>query len=132
MDFTRTGYTFGGWKDSTGNVYAVDQLITNDALGPQVLDLYAQWSVNQYTLTLNGNGGTCEGDEIKTISTQYDNEEDISSYTYNRPGYTFSGWNTSQSGTGTPYTQTDQIRISGDITLYAQWKEIDEEDADTK
>jgi len=40
-------------------------------------------------------------------------------------GYTFVGWNTSSSGTGTNYDVGQNFKPNGDITLYAVWKEID-------
>lgn len=36
-------------------------------------------------------------------------------------GYTFAGWNTEQSGGGTPYSPDDIFQITEDMTLYAQW-----------
>ena len=36
-------------------------------------------------------------------------------------GYTFAGWNTSASGTGTNYNVWDYFMPTGDITLYAKW-----------
>ena len=37
-----------------------------------------------------------------------------------RNGYTFTGWNTSSDGTGGVFT--DNIAVTKDITVYAQWK----------
>ena len=41
--------------------------------------------------------------------------------TFTREGYTFTGWNTSQDGTGTSYANGASYTASGNITLYAQW-----------
>ena len=38
-----------------------------------------------------------------------------------RNGYTFVGWNTEPDGSGTAYRPGDEIPITADITLYAQW-----------
>lgn len=38
-----------------------------------------------------------------------------------RSGF-FNGWNTTVDGTGTPYAREGALLISGNITLYAQWK----------
>lgn len=39
-----------------------------------------------------------------------------------REGYTFNGWNTSANGSGTAYAVNKPIIITGNVTLYAQWK----------
>lgn len=36
--------------------------------------------------------------------------------------YEFVGWNTQKDGTGTMYQASDQISVTGNTTLYAQWK----------
>jgi uncharacterized repeat protein (TIGR02543 family) len=41
--------------------------------------------------------------------------------TYSRSGYTFSGWNTSASGTGTAYANGATYAFTASTTLYAQW-----------
>jgi uncharacterized repeat protein (TIGR02543 family) len=38
-----------------------------------------------------------------------------------RTGYTFGGWNTSSTGTGTNYTAGSSYTPTGNITLYAKW-----------
>jgi uncharacterized repeat protein (TIGR02543 family) len=45
----------------------------------------------------------------------------LSANAFSRTGYTFSGWNTDQGGTGTPYTNEQSYDFSADLTLYAQW-----------
>lgn len=39
-----------------------------------------------------------------------------------RNGYTFTGWNTSSDGSGTPYDAGDYYGEDSSLTLYAQWK----------
>ena len=41
-----------------------------------------------------------------------------------RNGYTFMGWNTAPDGSGTPYYPGQQITITGNFALYAQWQAI--------
>ncbi len=38
-----------------------------------------------------------------------------------RDGYTFAGWNTQPDGSGTSFRQGEEITITGDMLLYAQW-----------
>jgi uncharacterized repeat protein (TIGR02543 family)/LPXTG-motif cell wall-anchored protein len=40
---------------------------------------------------------------------------------FTRTGYTFTGWNTRQDGTGTPYAAGASYSFASDLTLYAQW-----------
>lgn len=42
---------------------------------------------------------------------------------FTRPGYEFTGWNTEENGTGTPYAAGSAITIENtDVTLHAQWR----------
>lgn len=43
-----------------------------------------------------------------------------------RDGYKFAGWNTKSDGTGDSYQDRGMITTSSDVTLYAQWVEIEE------
>ena len=57
-----------------------------------------------------------------------------SSYEYVLPnakkdGFDFIEWNTKADGTGTSYSAGESIRITGEMELYAIWKEIREEEA---
>ncbi len=55
---TRTGYTFTGWTDADGNPITTDTLITED------ITLYAQWSINEYTLTVEDLYGVIYQEQI--------------------------------------------------------------------
>ena len=44
---------------------------------------------------------------------------------FTRDEYTFAGWNTKADGTGTSYADKASITLTGSITLYAQWEEIE-------
>ena len=46
----------------------------------------------------------------------------LSANTFTRTGYTFQGWNTKADGTGISYADKASIKLSSDMTLYAQWK----------
>ena len=45
----------------------------------------------------------------------------LTSNAFNRPGYTFTGWNTREDGQGTPYANAASYSFASDLTLYAQW-----------
>jgi uncharacterized repeat protein (TIGR02543 family) len=46
----------------------------------------------------------------------------LTSNAFNRPGYTFTGWNTREDGQGTPYANGASYSFTSDLTLYAQWE----------
>ena len=45
----------------------------------------------------------------------------LTSNTFTRSGFTFSGWNTSADGSGTAYSEGASYDFSTNLTLYAQW-----------
>ena len=71
-----------------------------------------------YTVTFNPNGGT------GTMSAQTFTEGEAQTLTRNAftyDGYTFTGWNTVQGGSGASYSDQQTIIATADMTLYAQW-----------
>lgn len=90
------------------------------------ISLYAKWSGSCastcYTVTYHGNGATSGyvNDPVQYASgtTVY-----VSSSTgsYTRDGYEFNGWNTAANGSG---TKVAYFTITGNTTLYAQWKYV--------
>ncbi|MFV0394615.1 MAG: InlB B-repeat-containing protein, partial [Coprobacillaceae bacterium] len=122
----RTNYTFTGWNtraDGLGTSYnATDTFnITEN------VTLYAQWSLNainpEYTVLYDGNGSTGGLVPIDTNNPYTPNASVtvLDKGTLERTDYTFTGWNTSADGSGTPYAPTDTFNITENVTLYAQW-----------
>ena len=115
--FTRAGYSFTGWNtaaDGSGDAYAdgASVTITED------LTLYAQWTVFTYTVRFDANSG--EG-TMSDQSFTYGVPQSLSTHSFTREGYGFTGWNTAADGTGTGYTDGETISVTSDMTLYAQW-----------
>ena len=73
---------------------------------------------NNITITFNANGGTGEMEAL-IANPGYDKR--LSSNTFTREGYTFTGWNTAADGTGTGYADGATVKFDADTTLYAQW-----------
>lgn len=71
-----------------------------------------------YTVTFNANGGT------GTMEAQTFTEGEAQALTRNTftyDGYTFTGWNTVQGGSGASYPDGYTLTATADMTLYAQW-----------
>ena len=100
----KPGHTFTGWNPAP------------DKMGKTALTFTAQWEANQYTVTLDANGGTVEPSAITvTYGQKYDKLPILS-----RSGYSFDGWFTLQNG-GTEVKSTDVVAITVNTTLYAHW-----------
>ena len=79
---TRSGYTFAGWFTAMngGAHISASTVVTEN------VTYYAHWTVNQYTVTFNANGGTGG----KSMKQNYGSA--IVAPTVTRTGYTFAGW----------------------------------------
>lgn len=120
---TRTGYTFVGWaKSSTATTkdYSAGGSYTTNASDT----LYAVWSVNKYTITLNANGGT--NGSVTSVSKTYGQSATLPSAANSptRANYNFLGWSETMNTTsatwaaGASYTKA----ITANTTLYAVWE----------
>lgn len=71
-----------------------------------------------YTVSYNANGGSgAPGNQTKA----QDITLKLSTTTPTRTGYTFNGWNTNNSGTGTNYAAGANYTANANVTLYAKW-----------
>ena len=112
---SRKGYTFTGWttaKDGGSAVNAETKIFTTDTH-----TLFAQWKINNYTVSFNANGGTASGSSV--------NKEFGSAIgtlpTATRTGYNFAGWFTAASGGSQAGAAT---KVEDNMTLYAHWTPI--------
>lgn len=113
----RTGYTFGGWyKESacTNKVGNGGASYTPTAS----IQLFAKWTINTWTVAYSANGGTgAPASQTKT----YGQTLTLSSTRPTRSGYTFLGWSTNATGTGTAYAPGGSYTANAAATLYAVW-----------
>lgn len=113
----RTGYTFGGWyKESacTNKVGNGGASYTPTAS----IQLFAKWTINTWAVAYNANGGTgAPASQTKT----YGQTLTLSSTRPTRSGYTFLGWSTNATGTGTAYAPGGSYTANAAATLYAVW-----------
>jgi uncharacterized repeat protein (TIGR02543 family) len=126
----RVGYTFGGWNtlsNGSGTNYLSGSLFT---VGSSNVVLYAKWTANTYTVTYNVNGGTGNAQRSSTnvssdsYTTGGSSVSIPAAGTLERSGYTFAGWNTSASGSGTSYAAGDNYTTISNVILYAKWNAV--------
>ena len=121
--FTKSGYKFNGWNtksDGSGTNYSNEASVKNlTATNKGIVTLYAQWSVNTYTILYNANGGS---GAPSYQTKEYNVSLTLSSTKPTRTGYTFISWNTNSNGTGTSYNPGDKYNNNNNLTLYAQWR----------
>lgn len=78
-----------------------------------------KWEQGQiYTITFDANGGEGTMDTQRTCA---DGPVALNVNTFTRDGYIFDGW---KDGSGTAYTDQQEVTFTADTTLYAQWKEL--------
>ena len=148
----KTGYTFGGYYSSANGEGT--QYYNADGTSAHVWDrtgasptLYAKWTPNTYTITLNSNGGTGSTESVEIAYGQTPpNTDDLGNHYFSitnptKPGYTFLGWFTAADGSRevidengcflapvdgyTSTTSPGNIWILPDnATLYAKWNPV--------
>ena len=103
-------YTFTGWSPE---VVVAEEDATYTAQ-------YSATARVFHTITFDGNGG--EGSmEPQRFEVGVDTALNTNAFT--RENYKFTGWNTAADGSGATYADEGAIlELTGDMTLYAQWK----------
>ena len=125
LKYSRVGYEFVSWNtksDGTGHSYTAYDVATIDADNNT---FYAFWKAHQYTVKFESN--TADGGSMADQTMTYDTAANLTANGYTKTGYTFTGWNTQPDGTGTAYSDGQNVKnlttADGDmITLYAQWR----------
>ena len=92
---TKTGYTFAGWNQAVPTTIPAENMT-----------LTAQWTINQYTITFDTDGGST----VPSITQDY-NSAVTAPADPTKTGYTFAGW--------TPAVPS--TIPAEDITVKAQW-----------
>lgn len=115
---TRTGYTFTGWNtaaNGSGTPYTGGTNYTDNA----ALTLYAQWTINTYAVTYDGNTNT--GGSTATQTKTYGTALTLRSNGFTKTGYNFVKWNTKSDGSGTSYNAGASYTANAAVKLYAIW-----------
>ncbi|AGN26914.1 hypothetical protein A3206_03415 [Candidatus Methanomassiliicoccus intestinalis] len=113
-DPTKTGYTFAGWFTDAefANAYKFGKMPAEN------ITLYAKWTINQYTITFNSNGGSAVDAVKQDYGTTIAKPEDPT-----KDGHSFAGWFKDETLTTAWNFKTDTIPVNG-TTLYAKWDVI--------
>ena len=115
--FTRTGYQFNGWNtkaDGTGTPYENKAKVKNlMSENEGTFPLYANWTINQYTITFATDGGST----VESITQDYGTDVTAPADP-TKDGYTFAGWDKE-----IPVTMPAE-----NLEITAIWKEIPEEE----
>ena len=114
---TKDGYTLEGWyTDNTE--YLTQWDFTSDTVTAN-LTLYAKWTIKQYTVDFDSQGGSAVAsqtiDHSGTVSKPADPV---------RSGYTFAGWYKDAACTDDWVFGTDTV--TSDMILYARWAVLDQ------
>lgn len=119
---TRKGYTFGGWYS--------DKELTKEfkerKMPSGTTTLYAKWTANTYTVTLDVNSGNALEEGQNTRNVIY-GEAYGELPQPEKSGYGFRGWYTDATG-GTEITADTVYETAANQKLYAHWEELIEID----
>ncbi len=102
---------------------SVDVEIVADETTAATVEL-KKWTAGNTTITFKANGGT--GDDC-TQTVTCGTTVNLNGNTFTREGYAFKGWNTKADGSGTYYPNKTSFTAtdSNELTLYAQWFDLD-------
>ena len=123
--FLRTGYRFDGWSLTAGGAvrYTDAQTVLNlTSVDGAVLALHAQWTLVEYKVAFNANGGS---GTLDNVTFTKDIAGKLPANTFTKTGYTFVGWSRSAAGE-VEFTDAQSVTNVGaegtTTTLYAVWK----------
>ena len=111
--FTRTGYTFAGWATATdGEVAHADKATISNITSN--ITLYAKWTINQYTVTWNPDGGNWGGNSENIVQTYEYGAKINAPEKPSRTGYEFVEWDPA-------YVVDVTTMPAENVTYTAQW-----------
>ena len=113
-NISREGYTLEGWYTSLNNGTTLDEKwsFTSNVVNSN-FTLYAKWTINQYTISFESNGGSL----VNSITRDYGTSINQPQNPF-KSGYMFGGWYTDQS-LETPIDF--DTMPAANMTLYAEW-----------
>lgn len=140
--YTCTGLVFTGWNtqpDGRGNAYGNGATVKGlTAVNGATVTLYAQWRPVEYYVAYNMNTpkdwpnvgtGSMANTGTSSAPCKYNTPFKLRKNTYAIPGLMFKGWTLKADGSGTVYTDQQQVDKlttvdKATVTLYAKWEPI--------
>ena len=118
---TFAGYEFAGWYESADFSGSKVEKIAAGSTGNKTF--YAKWTVVEYAVSYELNGGSMTG-AVETYNVE---SEDIALVAPTKEGYKFLGWYASADFSG---SKVEKIAAgsTGDKTFYAKWESEEVED----
>lgn len=111
-DAQKTGYNFDGWFTESSYTNNIE---TINIANLQEYNLFAKFTINQYTISFNANGGTL----VNSITQDYNTlvSEPVAP---TKEGYIFDGWYIDNNTFINNFNFTTMP--AGDVELHAKWK----------
>lgn len=111
-----TGDSFLGWTINRGLPFYPGTKITTN------YNLYAKvGNSTGYSVTYDANATGATGSVTDTEKYAKGAEATVMSNSFTNGDKVFLSWNTAADGTGKTYYPNSTVKITGDVTLYAQW-----------
>ncbi len=80
-------------------------------------------AAKHYAATISFSANSGEG-SMEPQATYTDVPTALTVCTFTRERYIFIGWNTAADGSGTAYADEEEVTLSDDLTLFAQWTKV--------
>ena len=138
INIEKTGYYIeasSAWNSqSDGSGTSYNQVVSYAASSfsdlknsDETVTLYANWKPITYSIIFHKNSEDATG-EMGNQTFTFNQSQNLSVNTFEREGYHFVGWNDKEDGTGTSYSDGQEVNNlmvvnNGQITLYAQWEQ---------
>lgn len=122
--FTRAHHTFSGWATTASGTKSYNDKASYK-MTSEGATLYAVWTADKTTVTLNKDGGTGGN---SSVTASYGQAMPSAGNVPTKTGYTFTGYYTEQNGQGTKYYNADNTsaqnwdKDDATATLYAGWE----------
>lgn len=111
--------TQGYWQEETGK-NSITAKVTGSVMHATIEKMVITVIANTYKVTYDANGGS--GETVDPTEWVEDTNATLIASTFTAPeGKVFSKWNAKADGTGKSYSVGDKVKMTGNLTLYAQY-----------